>query len=68
MDIHYVGRAVKAHRSTQVDAPLHFEQTVDISTDGDVVDADLIPMMQTIQKSFRVSRCCTVDQAEDPED
>ena len=43
MDIHYVERAVKALRSTQVDALLYFEQTVQISTDGDVVDADLIP-------------------------
>ena len=45
MDMHYVEMAGKAHRSTQVDAVLYFEQTVGISTDGDVVDADLIPMV-----------------------
>ena len=47
---HYVERAVKAHRSNQVDALLYFEQTVEISTVGDVVEADLIPVCQRFRR------------------
>ena len=47
---HHVERAVNAYRSNQVDALLYFEQTVEISTDGDVVDAGLIPWCQRIRR------------------